>query len=149
VLSLYIYRIMPTALRSCLFQNNGRLRLLMPSLTEELLDGRAVLPEYAGQILRHALVSLEVDQWRKPLHITNIATSIWEFDELGDIHRALERRRTDGERPDEEDSPEPANVVHITDRIARNRWGSESNWKVGLREMNQIVFAIWRPTHRR
>jgi hypothetical protein len=141
---------MPTALRSCLFQNNGRLRLLLPSLMEELLDGRAALPEYAGQILRHALVSLEVDQWRKPLHIIDISTSIWEFDAQGDIHKALQRRGPDGEQPDVEESAEAGqNVVHITDRIARNRWGSDSNWKVGLREMNQIVFAIWRPTHRR
>jgi hypothetical protein len=141
---------MPTALRSCLFQNNGRLRLLLPSLMEELLDGRASLPEYAGQILRHALVSLEVDQWRKPLHIIDISTSIWEFDAQGDIHKALQRRGIEGEQPDEEESAEAGqNVVHITDRIARNRWGSDSNWKVGLREMNQIVFAIWRPTHRR
>ena len=141
---------MPTALRSCLFQNNGRLRLLLLSLMEELLDGRAALPEYAGQILRHALVSLEVDQWRKPLHIINISTSIWEFDAQGDIHKALQRRGTDSEQPDEQESAEAGqNVVHITNRIARNRWGSDSNWKVGLREMNQIVFAIWRPTHRR
>jgi hypothetical protein len=142
---------MPTALRSCLFQNNGRLRLLMPALTEELVEGKAALPEYAGQTLRHAFVALEVDEWRKPLRITSISTSVWVFDDKGDIHASIEDRLNELRLADEEVTSQQLSgqVVDLEPRLRQKRLSREQPWRPGLKEMNQIVMAIWRPVHRR
>lgn len=142
---------MPTALRSCLFQPNGRIRLLLPTFTKALLGGKAALPEYAGETLRHAMVSLEVDEWRRPIRITGIATSVWDFDAAGDVKASVRRRHREGLKADRavRDQPVSGTVVELAPRLRRKRWRAENHWKVGVREMNQIIMAIWRPVHRR
>lgn len=142
---------MPKALRSCLFQSNGRIRLLLPSLTKALLGGEAKLPEYAGLTLRHALVALDVDEWRKPLRIAGIDTSMWDFDEAGDIEASVRRRDNEMHQHAEavEHQDISGQVVDLTPRLRVKTIQSENNWKVGMKEMNQIISAIWRPTYRK
>lgn len=142
---------MPIALRSCLFPNTGRLRLLLPTFTRELKEGKTVLPEYAGQTLRHAMVSLEVDPWRCPLRITGIVTSLWDFDAGGDIRASIARREAESQEADEAilNQETSGQVVDLQPRLRRRQLWNENQWKVGLKEMNQIISAIWSPVHRR
>ncbi len=142
---------MGCSLRYFVFEHDGALRQVPRRVLEGLHQGRDRLPQYAGQTVRVAGVTIETEAG-KPVRILRVAGSIWQFDDRGRFSREQRESSFEGLRLAlEETHARPAasgaaRVVDISRRLRRLRWEERWSWDPTPPEITRLVHAIWPET---
>jgi hypothetical protein len=125
--------------RHFLLEDDGTFRRLSHRLVDDLIFGRATLPEYAGQARRVLAVTLDVGG-RRILGVRKIEGSIWHFDAAGgiregllaavvaawDTHGAVEREKR-------------ARVPGLKAFRDRREWPRRCRWEPNEEQLRQIL----------
>lgn len=127
------------------FMDDGSIRRLPLRLVDHLCRGIDVMPEFAGQRIKIASVTLELEG-RRPARILEVVGQIWQFDERGSpqpsgARSAFEARLT-AERVTEEEKS-TGKVISVSGRIARRQWEEKFFWEPKPEDVNRIVELIW------
>ena len=136
--------------RVFLFEEDGTLRRISQRLRKRLRSDEERLPEYAGQTLRFAFITLELKS-RRPVRIIDQWYRKYHFDGQGSIHDSIvESLREATEALD--DPPSSADrvektgtnqVVSFTDRLEEKR-REAYRWKPTPADITRMVNAIWK-----
>lgn len=131
--------------RSLLFEQDGSIRKLSRRLTNDLVHGKATLPEYADQSLRHADVHIWTDEKRIPIDIDYLSLVIFHFDENGSIQSNLAKAAFAARLTHEDirDQDKSADVVDVTPHIKQKQWFDEHTWKPSQVEYQSIIGIIF------
>jgi hypothetical protein len=135
------------SIRFYLFEENGNIRRITAKLTDDLIKGKAALPEYAGKKLRVAEVWLKLKD-RKPCGFYRFIGDIWYFDKDGTrqkdhrkaVKDALELIGATLEPPNNKDS-----VIDITSKLTEKKHKDKYKWEVTQDDIKRVARLIWPP----
>lgn len=129
--------------RYFIFGDDGSLRRIPLELANELVLGGA-LSEFAGQSLRVAAVTLELDR-RQPVRIVLLQGSIWHFDKEGRVQPSLARSAVEvlGMTHYDQAIARREGIVDLSTEFRRRQWERLNRWEPTPADITRIVHAIW------
>ena len=130
--------------REFLFEPDGTMRHLSQRVSTGLVFGEDFLPQYAGHLLRHAMVILETENGR-PARISRISASIWHFDYRGSVRDSFVEGAFTARVTYEAliDAEKKGDAALTSAAEARKAFEQRHRWEPSPLEINQIIHAIW------